>query len=415
MQLSLGGTDATPAFNLSDATAYPGDSSLVTTGALNSGSITSGFGSIDIGSSALTAGAGTLSSLSLDRTDAQNFTIQVDGQELHADAFTTNDATTAASSTAAQDYTRWRIEAPTLTATNTAVTTTNAYTAYIAGPPVASTNQTITNAYALYVASGTTYLAGLTMGSVGVSAILDEDAMGSNSATALATQQSIKAYVDSQVNAQDLDFQGDSGGALSIDLDTETLTIAGDGTDIGTSGSSNTLTVSLSSVTGKTLSACTITGATTISNSAKLTTVFAVARTYDAAYQIALDAAGTAAAKDLVFLTGDATNEYQATKATDANAGTGWVSVMVDSTDTTEKFAKHGSIVICAAIDDGAVIEVGAPVYLSATAGKVTSVAPTGGSVYRRIVGFAAERKAVADNVTELSIMLAPQAEGELV
>ena len=29
--LTLGGTDATPAFNLSDATAYPGDSSLVTT------------------------------------------------------------------------------------------------------------------------------------------------------------------------------------------------------------------------------------------------------------------------------------------------------------------------------------------------------------------------------------------------
>jgi DNA/RNA endonuclease YhcR with UshA esterase domain len=35
VQLSLGGTDATPAFNLSDATAYPGDSSLVTVGSLN--------------------------------------------------------------------------------------------------------------------------------------------------------------------------------------------------------------------------------------------------------------------------------------------------------------------------------------------------------------------------------------------
>jgi hypothetical protein len=35
---------------------------------------------------------------------------------------------------------------------------------------------------------------------VAVSSILDEDAMGSNSATALATQQSIKAYVDSQIH-----------------------------------------------------------------------------------------------------------------------------------------------------------------------------------------------------------------------
>ena len=73
-------------------------------------------------------------------------------------------------------------------------------------------------------------------------AIKDEDNMASDSATHLATQQSIKAYVDSQVTAQDLDIQGDSGGALSIDLDSETLTIAG-GEGIDTSGSSNTITI----------------------------------------------------------------------------------------------------------------------------------------------------------------------------
>ena len=59
-----------------------------------------------------------------------------------------------------------------------------------------------------------TFLSGQT-----VTSILDEDNMGSNSATALATQQSIKAYVDAELTSQDLDFQGDSGGALSIDLD----------------------------------------------------------------------------------------------------------------------------------------------------------------------------------------------------
>ena len=37
-------------------------------------------------------------------------------------------------------------------------------------------------------------------------AILDEDNMASDSATKLATQQSIKAYVDAQVTAQDLDL-----------------------------------------------------------------------------------------------------------------------------------------------------------------------------------------------------------------
>ena len=77
-----------------------------------------------------------------------------------------------------------------------------------------------------------------------VNLILDEDGFGSNSDSALATQQSIKAYVDAQLTAQDLDFQGDAGGALSIDLDSETLDIAG-GTNINTAGSTNTLTVNL--------------------------------------------------------------------------------------------------------------------------------------------------------------------------
>ena len=80
-----------------------------------------------------------------------------------------------------------------------------------------------------------------------VSTILDEDNFASDSATALATQQSIKAYVDAvttSLNQQDLDFQGDSGGALDVDLDTETLTIAG-GTGIDTVGSGNTLTISI--------------------------------------------------------------------------------------------------------------------------------------------------------------------------
>ena len=75
-------------------------------------------------------------------------------------------------------------------------------------------------------------------------AILDEDNMASNSATRIASQQSIKAYVDAQVTASDLDFQADSGGALSIDLDSETLTLTG-GTGIDTAGSSNTVTFSL--------------------------------------------------------------------------------------------------------------------------------------------------------------------------
>jgi len=80
---------------------------------------------------------------------------------------------------------------------------------------------------------------------VGITTILDEDGLTSDSDTALATQQSIKAYVDAQVTAQDLDIQADSGGALSIDLDSETLTIAGTANEITTVGSGNTITIGL--------------------------------------------------------------------------------------------------------------------------------------------------------------------------
>lgn len=74
-----------------------------------------------------------------------------------------------------------------------------------------------------------------------VSGVLDEDDMSSNSATSLATQQSIKAYVDSQVTAQDLDFLGDSGSG-AVDLDSQNFTIAG-GEGIDTSASGQTITI----------------------------------------------------------------------------------------------------------------------------------------------------------------------------
>ena len=92
-----------------------------------------------------------------------------------------------------------------------------------------------------------------------VTDILDEDNMSSDSATALATQQSIKAYVDTQLTAEDLDFQADSGGALSIDLDSETLTFTG-GTGIDTSGSGNAVTFAIDSTVA------TLTGSQTLTN-----------------------------------------------------------------------------------------------------------------------------------------------------
>ena len=89
-------------------------------------------------------------------------------------------------------------------------------------------------------------------------AFLDEDNMASDSATKLASQQSIKAYVDATITAQDLDVTSDSG-TIAIDLDSETLTIAG-GTGIDTTGSSNTITVAIDSTVA------TLTGTQTLTN-----------------------------------------------------------------------------------------------------------------------------------------------------
>ena len=127
---------------------------------------------------------------------------------------------------------------------------------------------------------GTFNASGLQLGGSGarVTTVLDEDNFSTNSDTSLATQQSIKAYVDTQITAEDLDFQADSGGALSIDLDSETMTFTG-GTGIDTSGSGNAVTFAIDStvttltgsqtltnkvLTAPTISAPTITGTATI-------------------------------------------------------------------------------------------------------------------------------------------------------
>jgi hypothetical protein len=107
--------------------------------------------------------------------------------------------------------------------------------------------------------TGTLTFETISDGTIGVTAFVDEDDMSSDSATLVPTQQSVKAYVDSQVTAQDLDFQADSGGALSIDLDSETLTFTG-GTGVDTSGSGNAVTFAIDSTVA------TLTGSQTLTN-----------------------------------------------------------------------------------------------------------------------------------------------------
>ena len=109
----------------------------------------------------------------------------------------------------------------------------------------------------LYI-DGVAYVDSLAMPTTTVTDILDEDGLSSNSDTALATQQSIKAYVDAQVTAQDLDLTTDSG-TIDIDLDSETLTVAG-GTGIDSSATGTTVTLAIDSTVA------TLTGTQTLTN-----------------------------------------------------------------------------------------------------------------------------------------------------
>ena len=62
--------------------------------------------------------------------------------------------------------------------------------------------------------------------------------------TTLPTSAAVKDYVDTNITAQDLDGAGDSG-TFAVDLDSQSLTIAGTANEIVTSASGQTVTVSL--------------------------------------------------------------------------------------------------------------------------------------------------------------------------
>jgi len=166
-------------------------------------------------------------------------------------------------------------------------------------------------------ASGTVQYGSLSDGTITVTAFVDEDNMASDSATLIPTQQSVKAYVDAQLTASDLDFQGDSGGALSIDLDSETLDIAG-GTGISTTGSGNTLTVALDNTA---VSAASYGGSTAI----PVLTIDAQGR---------ITAASTASISTSWTLTGDSGSQTVAGGDTVDIAGGTNITTVAGATDT---------------------------------------------------------------------------------
>jgi len=117
---------------------------------------------------------------------------------------------------------------------------------------------------------GNVTLDGLVIGSATAITDVDTDLTSvSASDDTVASAKAIKTYVDAQVGGADLDFSGDSGGAQSVDLDAQTLTLTG-GTGIDTTGSAQTMTFAIDStvatltgsqtLTNKTLEGCSLVG-----------------------------------------------------------------------------------------------------------------------------------------------------------
>jgi len=145
----------------------------------------------------------------------------------------------------------------TVSATDTLTIAADSSIATLTGSQVL-TNKTLTSAVLNTGVSGT--------------AILDEDTLSSNSDTQLATQQSIKAYVDTEIGniSTVLTVSDDSSTTDSVTIGTDTLSFAG-GTGITSVVTDNTVTFNIDStvttltgsqvLTNKTLTSAVLTSA----------------------------------------------------------------------------------------------------------------------------------------------------------
>jgi hypothetical protein len=86
---------------------------------------------------------------------------------------------------------------------------------------------------------------------IGITGISTNTSLTEDSDDYLATQKAVKTYidnlrdyVDAQVTVQDLDFAGDTGTG-AVDIDSQTLTIAGTANEVETSASGQTITIGL--------------------------------------------------------------------------------------------------------------------------------------------------------------------------
>ena len=152
---------------------------------LTAGSTFTGANTITQANNALTIAGGQVVLGNPSNTRTWNPNTTLGGSIFSIQTGVLNDATTAASGTVGNVYVSG-ITSPTLSATNTGVVYTNAYTFWINASPVGGTNVTITNPYALGVTGNSLFQGNITANSINLT--------GSNDLTAQTTATTVTSY-----------------------------------------------------------------------------------------------------------------------------------------------------------------------------------------------------------------------------
>jgi len=150
----------------------------------------------------------------------------------------------------------------------------------------------------------------------------------SSSDDTLASAKAIKTYIDTEVTAQDLDFQADTGGALSIDLDSETLSVVGTSNEIETAGSGNQIQIGLPNEVVITTSL--VVGSATTINASGITAGVITATTFSGGLETS-NLSGTITNAQLA---GSIAND----KLSNSSVSFGGVSVSLGAADATPAF-----------------------------------------------------------------------------
>ena len=230
VQLSLGGTDATPAFNLADATAYTGDSALVTTGTITSGTwqgtavanayvaddLTIASGTVNntvIGGSQPAAGTFTQVDITTqgdlrlqDTTGGQYVALQAPGTVSTSWTATFPGAVGSSGQALRTSDGSGTLEwfTPEVGDITGVTAGTGLSGGGITGTVTLDIDSTVTTLTGSQTLTNKTLTSPVLNGSLSGTAFLDEDNMSSDSAVAAASQQSIKAYVDAVSSGLDL-------------------------------------------------------------------------------------------------------------------------------------------------------------------------------------------------------------------